>query len=58
MYFKQRGIIMYLNHYRCPECDTEWDDEWDCMCDDECPECGLKNISPFESEDLGSEYIY
>jgi rubrerythrin len=38
--------------YRCPECDYEWDDTWDSACDDECPECGTKNISPYNHEDL------
>jgi hypothetical protein len=40
----------YLNHYHCP-CDCEWTDEWDCMCDDRCPECNT-SCSPHESEDL------
>jgi hypothetical protein len=38
-----------INHYRCPECQTEWTDEWDCACDDKCPECGCRNISPYDS---------
>lgn len=32
--------IEYINEYHCPDCNTDWTDLWDCMCDDECPECG------------------
>jgi hypothetical protein len=39
----------YHNYYRCPECKHEWEDYWDCGCDDECPECGCRNISPYNS---------
>jgi len=30
----------YRIFYECPECDVEWEDEWDCACDSECPVCG------------------
>ena len=46
--------MRYLNHYRCDECDVSWDDEWDCCCDDECPNCG-RDFSPYESEDLNDD---
>ena len=39
----------FRNHYR--HCGQEWEDEWDCMCNDECPVCGAE-IEPFESEEL------
>ena len=42
----------FRNFYRCPSCGHEWEDEWDSMCDDQCPCCHLKNISPYRSEDL------
>ena len=38
----------YLNHYRCPYCQTEWEDVWDCGCNDRCPDCN-KEIEPYES---------
>ena len=44
--------IKYLNHYRCPDCGNEWEDEWDCEVDDECGECGCRHISPYESDDI------
>ena len=31
--------------YRCPECDHEWQEQWSCACDSQCPNCGLKNIT-------------
>jgi predicted nucleic acid-binding Zn-ribbon protein len=42
----------FLNDYRCGECGHEWTDEWSCMCDDTCPECGARNMSPYKSDDL------
>jgi len=41
----------YVNHYRCSECGTEWDDEWDCMCNDRCPKCNAE-IEPYASEEV------
>lgn len=45
-----------LNFYRCARCKKIWTDEWSCACDDQCPHCGLRDMSPFNSEDL-SELI-
>lgn len=44
-----------LNHYTCPGCDHDWDDAWDCACDDDCPACGMRHISPHDSTDLDDE---
>ena len=44
----------FRNYYRCEACGHEWEDEWSCMCDDDCPECGARHMSPFKSDDLGS----
>lgn len=41
-----------LNHYTCPRCNYYWEDEWDCEVEDDCPECGLRHISPEKSEKL------
>jgi len=41
----------YLNEYYCAHCDIHWDDVWDCMCNDKCPECD-KEIEPFKSTKL------
>lgn len=38
-----------INRYRCPNCGSEWKDEWCCGCDDDCPQCGT-NCSPEESQ--------
>lgn len=29
----------FVKHHTC-ECGETWNDEWDCNCDDECPNCG------------------
>lgn len=45
-------MAWYRNHYHCGDCSTDWEDEWSCCCDDECPNCGSRNWSPVASEDL------
>lgn len=41
----------YLIKYKCPKCSAEWEEEWDCACDSECPECGLENIEALDCEE-------
>ena len=57
-------MAWFLNIYRCDECRKTWTDEWSCKCDDECPHCGFRDMTPFHSEDLtelvapeGKEFI-
>jgi hypothetical protein len=47
----------YRNYYRCDNGHkiVEWDDEWSCQCDDECPQCGIA-ISPYASDDLIKQF--
>lgn len=45
-------MAWFRNRYECYRCDEEWDDEWSCMCDDECPSCGARHASPVDSDDL------
>jgi len=45
-------MAWFLNHYLCERCDSSWSDEWSCMCDDDCPRCGARHMSPFKSDDL------
>lgn len=35
-----KGETGYYVRYVCPACDCEWQDQWSCACDDECPNCG------------------
>ncbi|WP_235048846.1 hypothetical protein [Methylomonas sp. MK1] len=42
------STVRYQNQYRCPYCKTEWEDIWDCGCNDRCPDCN-KEIEPYES---------
>jgi len=44
--------LKFHNYYECPNCGHEWEDEWDCMVDDECGECGCSDISPYKSDDI------
>jgi hypothetical protein len=45
-------MAWFLDIYRCGRCKKVWTDEWSCTCDDECPHCGFRDMSPFNSEDL------
>jgi len=45
-------MAWFLNHYTCARCNSTWTDEWSCMCDDDCPHCGARHMSPADSDDL------
>ena len=45
-------MAWFLNFYRCDRCRRRWTDEWSCTCDDECPNCGTRDMTPYNSEDL------
>jgi len=45
-------MAWFLNFYKCERCNRRWIDEWSCMCDDECPHCGARHMTPFKSDDL------
>src|SRR5438552_16494504 len=45
-------MAWFLNFYGCARCKRRWTDEWSCMCDDDCPHCGARHMSPFQSEEL------
>jgi len=45
-------VAWFSNHYECARCGCKWTDEWSCMCDDDCPHCGARHMSPYDSEDL------
>jgi hypothetical protein len=47
----------YRKHHKCV-CGEEWEDEWSCLCDDECPRCG-KDIEPdaWEEVEMSPEEI-
>jgi DNA-directed RNA polymerase subunit RPC12/RpoP len=45
-------MAWFLNHYKCERCGRRWTDEWSCMCDDECPHCGARDMTPQRSDDL------
>ena len=47
----------FRNHYRCPNCSETWCDEWSAMCDDDCPKCGARHISPYKSDDETPDVI-
>ena len=57
-------MAWFLNYYTCAGCGRGWTDEWSCMCDDDCPHCGARHMTPYESDDLthitekrGAEFV-
>ncbi len=44
--------VVFQNYYRCERCDGKWTDVWSAMCDDDCPHCGARHMSPFKSVEL------
>lgn len=57
-------LAWYRNYYTCGRCKKHWQDEWSCTCDDDCPHCGARHMSPDSSDELteiiireGSEYV-
>lgn len=45
-------MAWFRNHYECARCGHRWTDEWSATCDDDCPHCGARHMSPRKSEDL------
>lgn len=45
-------MAWFANHYTCAHCGGDWTDEWSCQCDDDCPHCGARHMSPMGSDDL------
>jgi LmbE family N-acetylglucosaminyl deacetylase len=45
-------MAWFLNYYTCDRCGSTWTDEWSCTCDDDCPHCGARHMSPEESDEL------
>ena len=57
-------MAWFRNYYRCAFCHETWADEWSCMCEDDCPYCDARHMTPLTSEDLtdiieaeGSQYV-
>ncbi len=44
--------MQFRNYYRCAECGCQWSDVWSAQCDDDCPWCGARHMSPYMSEDV------
>jgi hypothetical protein len=34
-----------------------WEDEWSCMSDDDCPQCGARHMSPYQSDDADEPLV-
>jgi predicted nucleic acid-binding Zn-ribbon protein len=45
-------MAWFRNYYRCARCAHQWTDEWSATCDDDCPHCGARHMSPYKSDEL------
>ena len=45
-------MTWFWNLYKCGRRNRGWLEEWSCMCDDDCPHCGDRHMSPYKSDDL------
>jgi predicted nucleic acid-binding Zn-ribbon protein len=45
-------MALFRNYYRCAECGHEWTDVWSAQCDDDCPSCGARHMSPYKNDDV------
>ena len=45
-------MAWFANHYECDRCKYEWTDEWSCTCEDDCPHCGFRHMTPYDSDHL------
>ena len=43
---------LFRNYYRCARCGHEWTHNWSATCDDDCPRCGARHMSPYKSDDI------
>jgi hypothetical protein len=43
-------MTWYNKFYRCPS-GHEWQDEWNCLCDDRCPVCNT-SCEPYDYEEI------
>jgi len=44
--------MQFRNFYRCARCGHLWTDVWSATCDDDCPHCGARHMSPYKSEEV------
>ena len=45
-------MAWFRNKYTCHRCKKRWEDEWSCTCEDDCPHCGARHMSPDNSDEL------
>ena len=50
--FKRYEHALVQKFLYCSDCGKSWHDCWGATCDDDCPRCGARHMSPCESDDL------
>lgn len=41
-----------LIEYHCTKCSHDWQEQWSCACDSECPNCGQSDIEASDWKEL------
>jgi hypothetical protein len=44
----------FEKEHRCETCGKTWTDVWDCLCNDDCPECGAE-IEPHRARAIDKD---
>jgi DNA-directed RNA polymerase subunit RPC12/RpoP len=52
---ERHAVAMFVNFYLCDRCGRKWRDVWSATCDNDCPHCGARHMSPYRSVDLPEE---
>lgn len=46
----------FNRYYHCDDCQTDWQDEWSCVCNDRCPTCDAETVPHDHAEvDINSQ---
>ena len=48
---------MFEIFYVCYECNKPFEDYWSSCVDSDCPDCGARNVSPFDSKEERDKYL-
>lgn len=49
---------VFLISYQCPECEHEWEEEYECACNSECPKCGTTDIEASDYEQINPPPVF
>lgn len=51
------GLYLFTMRYIHAECQTVWEDTYECTCNGQCPKCGTKDITPMMYKDADDDWL-